>query len=113
VLLLSLTTGLIALLVGFFLWGSIQTHSVQTVRDRIDDWQPTFAGIRWTLIGSVALGGPHINGWLAHSGRVSDHKARQLADLRWRVVGWVVVIELILGQGALVNLTTFVTGTPG
>jgi hypothetical protein len=95
------------------LWNSIQTHSVQTLREQLDSWRPLFTGIRWTLIASVALGWPYLCRWVVRSGYPGNSKARQLIDLRWRAVGWLVMIELILGQNVLVKLMTIMANKAG
>ena len=102
-LLLTVIATLLTALIGSVLWSSIQTHSVQTLWEQVDSWQPLAAGIRWTLIGSVALGWPHICRCLIQSGYPGTSKTRKLIDLRWRVAGWLVVIELILEQSVLVK----------
>ena len=112
-LLLTATAMLSTALIGFVLWSSIETHSVQTLREQIDHWQPFLAGIRWMLIGSVALGWPYLCRWMARSGDFSNDKVQHLTDLRWRVVGWLVVIELILGQSVLVKLMTLMASKSG
>jgi hypothetical protein len=104
---------LLTALTGSVLWNSIQTHSVQTLRDQLDSWRPLFAGIRWTLIGSVALGWPVLCRCLVRSCYPGNSKTRQLIDLRWRVVGWLLVIELILGQNVLVKLMTLMVSKAG
>ena len=112
-LLLTVIATLLTALMGSVLWSSIQAHSVQTLREQIDSWQPLFAGIRWTLIGSVAFGWPVLCRYLVQSGYLGTSKTRQLLDLRWRVVGWLVVIELILGQSVLVKLMTIMASKAG
>ena len=102
-LLLTATAMLSTALIGFVLWSSIETHSVQTLREQIDYWQPLLNIIRWTLIGSLALGWPYLCRWVVRSGDFSNDKVQYLTALRWRVVGWLVVIELILGQSVLVK----------
>ena len=109
-LLLSLTATLMALFVGLFLWNGVQTHSVQAMRTRVDHWQPVLAGIRWVLIGGLALAWPQLCRWWIRAGNLNSLKAQQLTRVRWRIVGWLVVIELILGQGALVTAMAMVTG---
>ena len=110
---LSLVTVLLTLLVGLFLWNSIQAQSVISIREHIHQWQPVLAGIRWALISGLALAWPGICRWLVESGRVSIDKGQQLKTLRWRIVGWLVVIELILGQSLLVKLTTIMASKNG
>ena len=109
-LLLSLTSTLMALVVGLFLWNGVQTHSIHAMRTRIDYWQPVLAGIRWVLIGTLALAWPQLCRWWIRAGNLNRDKAEQLTRVRWRIVGWLVVIELILGRGALVTAMAMVTG---
>lgn len=104
---------LLTLLTGLFLWNSVQTHSVISIREHILQWQPVLASIRWALISGLALGWPGLCRWLVGSGRINIDKAQQLKALRWRIVGWLVVIELILGQSLLVKLTTLMASKTG
>jgi len=104
---------LMALVVGFFLWDGIQTQSVQAIRSHIDHWQPILTGIRWSLIGTLALCWPQLCRWWVQARDLNSHNAQRIAALRWRIVGWLVAIELILGQGALIKAISIITGMPG
>ena len=109
-LLLSLTAILLSLFTGLFLWNGIQTHSIQNIRNHLDHWQPLLTAIRWTLIGGLALGWPRLcRGWV-RARNLSHLEAHQLITFRWRIVGWLVVIELILGQGVFIKAITMMTG---
>ena len=110
---LSLVTALLTLLAGFFLWSSVQTHSVISIREYILLWQPVLSAIRWALISGLALAWPSLCRWLVESGRFNIDKAQQLKAYRWRIVGWLIVIELILGQSLLVKLTAIVASKNG
>lgn len=110
---LSLVAALLTLLAGFFLWNSVQTQSVISIREHILQWQPVLSAIRWTLIGGLALTWPGLCHWLVESGRIGVDKAQQLKACRWRIVGWLIAIELILGQILLVKLTATVVGKSG
>ena len=107
---LSLTATLIALFTGILLWDSVQTHSIQVIRIELDHWQPLLTGIRWMVIGGVAIGWPHLCRWWVRARNLSHLEAYQQTTLRWRIVGWLVVIELILGQGVLIKAITMMTG---
>lgn len=102
-----------ALLVGVFLWDGIHAQSVQAIRSRIDHWRPILTGIRWTLIGLLALCWPQLCRWWVQAQDLKSRNAQRIAALRWRIVGWLVAIELILGQGALIKGISIVTGMPG
>ena len=109
-LLLSLAATLIALITGLVLWDSIQTHSIQSIRNHLDHWQPLLTAIRWTLIGGLGLGWPQLCRWWIRARNLCHLEAQQLQMRRWRIVGWLVVIELILGQGVLIKAITMMTG---
>jgi hypothetical protein len=109
-LLLSLTATLIALITGLVLWDSIQTHSIQSIRNHLDHWQPLLTAIRWTLIGGLALGWQLLCRLWIRARNLSHLEAHQLITLRWRIVGWLVVIELTLGQGVFIKAMIMMTG---
>ena len=50
------------------------------------------------LIGLLAVLWPSLVHLAHRSGRVEDSQRNNLLALRWRVVGWLLVIELVLGQ---------------
>ncbi len=110
---LTITAAALTVLIGFVLWSSIQTHSVQTLQEEVGHWQPLLTGVRWVLIGSLALAWPYLCYCLVRSGNLGKSEARQLISLRWRIVGWLVVIELILGQGMIVKLLASMVGKTG
>lgn len=107
---MSLVTALLTLLTGFFLWNSVQTHSVISIREHILQWQPVLSAIRWALISGLEIVWPGLCLWLVESDRINAGKAQQLKSCRWRIVGWLIVIELILGQSLLVKLAAIVAG---
>ena len=109
-LLLSLTATLLSLFTGLFLWDGIQTHSIQSIRNHLDHWQPLLTAIRWTSIGGLALGWSQLCRWWVRARKLSHLEAHQLLTLRWRIVGWLVVIELILGQGVFIKAISMMTG---
>jgi hypothetical protein len=99
--LLTLLTFVLALGIGAFLWQSVQTSSIAAIQTRIDVMKPVFTTIRFLLIGLVALSWPASTQLLHRWGRIDETRAAQLLSLRWRIVTWLVVIELVLGQNIL------------
>jgi len=110
VLLTLLAFGL-ALSIGAFLWHSVQTSSVAALQTRIEMMKPAFTTIRLLLIGLVALAWPAITRGLHRWGRVDEAGAARLLSLRWRIVTWMVVIELVLGQNLLSRFLVALQGT--
>lgn len=100
VMLTLLAFGL-ALGIGAFLWHSVQTSSVAAIQTRIDVLKPVLTTIRFLLIGMVALSWPVLTQGIHRWGRVDEAGAARLLSLRWRIVTWLVVIELMLGQNLL------------
>ena len=90
-----------ALGIGAFLWQSVQTSSVDAIRIRVDMLKPVLTTIRFVLIALVTLSWPVVVQGLYRWGRVDGTGAIRLLSLRWRIVTWLIVIELILGQNLL------------
>lgn len=81
------------------------------VSDQIDRLTPMVSGIRLALIGLLAILWPRLV-HLAHSlGRIDQEKRESLLALRWRVVGWLLIIELILGQNLFGRMFAETTGS--
>lgn len=100
VMLTLLAFGL-ALGIGAFLWHSVQTSSVAAIQTRIEVMKPVATAIRLLLIGLVALTWSAMTRALHRWGRVDEVGAARLLSLHWRIVTWLVVIELMLGQNLL------------
>lgn len=100
VLLTLLAFGL-AMGIGALLWHPVQTTSVVAVQTRIEVMKPVFTAIRLLVIGLVAMSWPAVTRTLHRWGRVDEGGAARLLSLRWRIVTWLVVIELLLGQNLL------------
>jgi len=110
VMLTLLAFGL-ALGIGAFLWHSMQTSSITTIQTRIDVLKPVLTAIRFLLIGLVALSWPAVIQGLHRWGRVDEAGAARLLSLRWRIVTWLIVIELMLGQNLLGRFMSALQGT--
>ena len=110
---LALTTlaALLTGVVGYLLMHQLQTQSVQSVQHSINAWRMALTLLRWTLIAFVALGWNHLITRLASAGVITHSKVTSLAALRWRAVTWLVLVELVLGQGALVKALSLMAGT--
>ena len=87
--------------VGVVLWQVVEFSSLTAVAQRVDQAKPFLGGLRFALIGLLALFWP----WLSRLRQRldDDHGLRQARwmALRWRIVGWLLIIELIIGQNLL------------
>ncbi len=103
-LLLTLLAFGLALGVGGMLWYSVQASSVLAVQTRIQALKPMLTAIRVSLIALVAIAWPWVMNGLHRWGRLDAAQVATLLALRWRIVTWLIVIELILGQNLLGQL---------
>jgi len=100
-LLLTLLAFGLALGIGAILWRSVETTSVVAVQTRIDALKPALTGFRLAIIALVAVAWPWIVNALQRWGRIDGTQAANLIAVRWRIVTWLLVIELVLGQNLL------------
>ncbi len=109
VLLTLLVFGL-TLGIGAFLWHAVQASSVVAIQSRIEVMKPVFTAIRFLVIGLVVLSWPVATRVLHRWGRVDEAGATRLLSLRWRVVTWLLVVELLLGQNLLSHFVAALQG---
>ena len=109
--LLTLLAFALALVVGGILWHSVGTSSVSEIQTRVDAMKPVFTGIRLFLIALVAVAWPFVTNNLHRWGRIDESQATTMLALHWRVVTWLVVIEMVLGQNLLGQVLTVLPGS--
>jgi len=110
---LSLLAVVLAAGVGVLLWQAVELSSVAQVAARVDELKPLATGIRLALIGLVAALWPWLIGLALRTGRIGEDQRDDLLVQRWRLVGWLLVIELVLGQDLLGRLFAATTGAIG
>lgn len=103
-LIATLVAGLLTALVGYLLMHRFQTESVLSIQQSIDTWRIALTVCRWTVIALVALGWKVGVAHFAKTGKINSGQAEQLHRYRWRAVIWLVILELVLGQGLVVRL---------
>ncbi len=84
--------------VGAFLWQAAELSSLTTVSEQVARLKPFSGVIRLLFIGMLAALWPRLVGLAYHYGRIDLADSSQLRALRWRVVAWLLIIELIIGQ---------------
>ncbi len=92
-----LAVGLIVAL-GVLLWYSAELFSLSTVSDQVARLKPFADVIRLLFIAALAARWPKLVDLTVRSGRVDAAERSRLLALRWRVVAWLLIIELIVGQ---------------
>lgn len=81
----------------------LQTESVQSIQHSIDSLRAPLTAIRWAVMALMVLCWNYLIDGLAKSGVINDQQATGLTALRWRAVTWLVLLELIVGQGVLIK----------
>lgn len=100
----------LTVLVGTWLMHRLQLESVQSTHQGLQAWQPVLTAVRMAVIALVALGWRRGVAMLAHAGMLDPARAGSLIALRARIVAWLVMLELVLGQGTLVWIVQLATG---
>ncbi len=95
---LSLLAAGLIFAVGALLWQAAELSSLTTVSDQVTRLKPFAGVIRLLLIGALAAFWPRLVDLTHHYGRVDAAGRSQLNALRWRVVAWLLIIELIIGR---------------
>ena len=106
-LLLTLMVFVMALVTGWILWHSVETSSISEIRTRVDTMKTVFTGLQLFLIALVAMAWPYLTSGLHCWGQIDEMQATTLLALRWRIVTWLVLIELVLGQNLLGQVLAF------
>ena len=109
--LLTLLAFGLALGAGAILWRSVETTSVVEVQTRIEALKPVLTGFRIAIIAMVAIAWPWLVNALHRWGRIDGTQAANLIAVRWRIVTWLVVIELVLGQNLLGQVFALLQGS--
>jgi hypothetical protein len=69
--------------------------------------RPVFSGLRLFLIALVAVAWPYLTSGLHRWGQIDETQEITLLALRWRIVTWLLLIELVLGQNLLGQVLAF------
>ena len=96
--------------VGLVLWQAVGLSSLSTVSERVAAAKPFASAIRFALIGVLALAWPRLPALWTGANYNDDRTHAHWMGLRWRVVGWLIVIELVLGQNLIGRFLGAISG---
>lgn len=97
----SLLTLVLAGAVGIGLWHLVAVNSLGSVSEQVARYSVVTGVMRGVAIGTLALGWPRLLAYLQRSARITASDQAVLLSARWRIVGWLLIIELLLGQQIL------------
>ena len=98
---LSLLALALVLAAGAVLWQAVELTSLVAVSQRIEDIKPVAGAVRLILIGLLAIFWPRLVCLTARARNANERTRAHWLALRWRVTGWLLVIELVLGHNLL------------
>ena len=107
---LTILAIVLALTVSAVLMQAFQISSVVTVQSTINSYTPYSAGLRFVVIGLIAYAWPKLIQYAQHSGRIGKERGTELESLRWRIVLWLLIIELLVGQNLVGRLLSTTDG---
>jgi hypothetical protein len=100
----TITAVLMTVLTGYVLMGQVQTGTVLGIQDSMDTWRHVFVSIRWGVMALIVLSWTKFLRGLVMLGVIAESTFAQLGALRWRFATWLVILELVLGQGAIIKM---------
>ena len=98
---LSLLALFLAFVIGAVLFEAARMSSLEDVQASLAHLTPSATAVRVTLIALVAIFWPQIAAFIARRNGYDAEAAAALQAWRWRLVGWLIVIELVIGQNVL------------
>ncbi len=107
---LSLLALALVMTVGALLWQAVELTSLVRVSEWIEDIKPLTGGVRLLLIGLLALFWPRLVAFAARTRNADGRTQAHWLALRWRVIGWLLGLELVLGQVLLGRFLAAING---
>ena len=104
-----LTIGL-TLVIGSILMFAVQLSSVTTVQNQVTTYGSWLSILRLAFILCIALLWRPIVQLLHAANRIYEIGMHDLLALRWRVIAWLLILELLIGQNLLPRLIVALTG---
>ena len=107
---LSLLAIALTIGIGVVLWQAVELSSVARVSEQMDSVKTFASVVRLAVIGAVAASWPKWAHLAYRYGRIDEARREDLLAQRWRVVGWLLVIEIVLGQDLIGRFFAVTTG---
>ncbi len=107
---LSMLALALVLAVGALLWQAVALTSLAAVARTVDDVKPLAGVVRVLLIALLALAWPRFVAFAARTQNADKRTKAHWLALRWRVIGWLLLIELVLGQNLLGRFLSTING---
>ena len=107
----SLLALLLTAIVGIGLWHVVAVDSLARVGAVVAHLSALASVVRGVLIGAIALLWPRLLACLQKRESITASDQAVLLAARWRIVGWLLIIELLLGQQLLSHVVRVWNGS--
>jgi len=108
---LTLLAFALTLVIGSLLWHSVETSSVVGIQGQVVAMKPVFMALRLSAMTVLALLWPMLIGAFHRWGWIDDARRAELLAVRWRIIAWLMVIEVVVGQNLLGHVISALQGT--
>jgi hypothetical protein len=108
---LTLLAFALALAIGGLLWQAVETSSVVGIQGQVAAMKPVLTILRLSVVTVLALLGPMLIRTFHRWGRIDDARRAEMLAVRWRIIAWLLVIEVVLGQNLLGQVISALQGT--
>lgn len=92
---------LLTLAIGIALWRLMQLDSLVSLANDVVRLDRVMRAVRWTIIALVLVSWPTLVRWAARRGACGQRNSARWLNARWRIVGWLVAMELLIGTSVL------------
>lgn len=108
---LLLLAVLLAIVIGSALMFAVSMSSIAHVEAQVDDATSLAGLVRLTLIGLTAILWRPVTLRLHAADRLCGRTARDWLALRWRVVAWMLAMELLIGRNLISQVIALFAST--
>ena len=84
--------------VGVLLWQAAELSSLSAVSEQVARFKPFAGAIRLLFIAVLAAFWPRLVDLAVRSKQVDAAEQSQLRALRWRIIAWLLILDLMIGQ---------------
>ena len=108
---MTLLTIVLALVIGSILMFAVQLSSITVVQGQVNTYGAWLGILRLAFIACVALLWRPVVRQLHAGNRIYQIRMHELLALHWRVIAWLLILELLIGQNLVPRLIAALIGT--
>jgi hypothetical protein len=107
---LTVLLAVFAIVSGWLLFHFSGTQDLSRVQKVWEGWRSGLTIWRWTLILAVVIFWRPLVQFLVRVGRIHESRYDEVVGFRWRMLGWLVVLEVVLVQDVAIHFLSALGG---